>query len=750
MRLRNRLVVAFALVWIGCAAATAAPTASRELIQKAGNTEDDRARLALLRQLWAEPGLEPALRREADALARFTERWIDDPRLENWWDKAIQKNFQPPFVVASDSPLFPLAEFYRGRMITWAALEYGGVRSDDKLRRRFFDEARKAFTVAREAFPQNRVCRMYLGEPIPWVKSLPAPEDAPKWAVLQRESLERLADIISWWIDNRQRRDGSYGGGWNDDCEMWRWWAPVLVGFEEPKFTRAQERLSNALLSAPHMSGGYTNRLDDVEHTAEDSADTITPMMMLAPGDEAWIRRVRRLQDLFAGWTGDNREGRRQFRSFHFSSEAVSSDPLFAYDTPANVRAIQPLLVFWQRTGDPAAGQLITAWLNTWVDATAAGRDGKPAGVLPNAIRWPDARLTGQSGNWWSLIREGERMWYYYVFPQAVSEVADALLLSWHRTRDDRYLQPLRSMAEVRRDWLKQRLQGPGPEPGSRMWAGAKLDQLAGTLAKHKLLTGSSEFDDLLARDLPEFSAAAGRDRTNLVAALGRAVAALRVNWPGYTSEVRYTDRVIRFSSIFSQTDNMLPGGSDPKIVDFRSLPLYAAVTGDPSQVMGSFPLNAVRWLTPPRDLAALVVTNSAVRFGAELYHFGASARPMAARLNLLAPGNYSWMLKSASGKVAEGRLAMQAGKGDIEFVLPAKTLCFLEVAEAGRAAVEPEASIDLIRADSPSSSNGRIIPGSGELAPNPFAPGSHRDRRNRTTRTDCEDSRPERARGDL
>ena len=693
MLLRIRLTAAVAFFWVlGSSIATAAPpTAVQELIQKAGNAEDDRVRLALLRELCAAPGLEPSLRLEAEALARFTERWLDDPRLENWWDQPILKSFQPPFAVASDSPLYPLAEFYRGRMITWAALEYGGVRSDNKLRRSFFDEARKAFTLAGRAFPQNRLCRMYLGEPVPWEKALPAPKDAPEWAVLQRECLERLSDIISWWIDNRERKDNSYGGGWNDDCEMWRWWAPVLIGFDEPKFIRAQERLSTALLGAPHMRGGYTSKLDDVEHTAEDSADTITPMMLLAPEDESWTRRVRRLQELLEGWTGANSQGSRQFRSFHFSSEAVSPDPVFAYDTPANVRAIQPLLVFWQRTGDPAAGKLITAWLDTWVKATAVERDGKPAGVLPNAIHWPDERLSGESGNWWSLITQGERMWYYYVFPEAVSEVADALLLSWHTTREDRYLQPLRSMADVRREWLRQASGHSEPAPGTRLWAAKNLDDLAGTLAKYKLLTGSSEFDDLLARDMPDFSAAAGADGANLVAAFGQAAAALRVNWAGYTSEVRYTDRVIRFSSIFSQTDNMLPGRNDPRIVDFKALPLYAAVTGDPSQVMGSFPLNAVRWLTSPRDLGVLVVSNSSTRFGAKLYHFGAVPRPMAARLHLLAPGKYSWVLRSAGKKIADGSFVMQPGKADIDFVLPPKTLCSLDVVEARPASLQPE-----------------------------------------------------------
>jgi len=274
-------------------------------------------------------------------------------------------------------------------------------------------------------------------------------------------------------------------------------------------------------------------------------------------------------------------------------------------------------------------------------------------------------------------------MWYYYVFPQAVTEVTDALLLSWHMTRDEQYLQPLRSMAGLRREWHKQ-ADASDSAPGSGRWAGRRLGALAGTLAKYRLLTGSSEFDDLLALDLPEFSASVGTDRTKLVNALRETAAALRVNWPGYTSEVRYTDRVIRFSSLFSQRDYMLPGRSDPSIRDFKALSLYASVTGDPSQVMGSFPLNAVRWLTPPRDLAALVVASSSTRFAAELYHFGPVPRRMTARLHLLAAGKYEWTLKSAEGEIARGSLQMARGQGEAQFVLPSQVLCSLAVSPVG------------------------------------------------------------------
>ena len=82
------------------------------------------------------------------------------------------------------------------------------------------------------------------------------------------------------------------GGGWGDDCEMWRWWVPVLIGFDSPKIAAAQARFSKALMNQSHMKSGYTTRMSDVEHTAEDSADAITPMMHLDPETTANTRCI--------------------------------------------------------------------------------------------------------------------------------------------------------------------------------------------------------------------------------------------------------------------------------------------------------------------------------------------------------------------------------------------------------------------------------------------------------------------------
>jgi len=637
----------------------------------------DRVRLEILRQLRAMPELDPKLAADCDKMIAAVERWITSKQLP-YFGSEVSRRVDYDFGIAPDSPFYPLTCIYRGRMLVWVTLESGGILGNRDRRRRFLDKAVAEFRRARAAFPGNRIVRMYLGEPIPWPKTLPGTEGAPEWAVLVRENLERLADIILWWIDHRMQEDGQYGGGWGDDCEMWRFWVPVLLAFEEPKIVRAQRRFSEALMSQPHMRGGYTSRLTDVEHTAEDSADVITPMMHLAPEDPVWQKRALRLAELMEKlWTGVNQRGQLQFRSTYFCVDRVDENPRRACDTVYHPRAVQPALLYWQRTGDKRLGRLFSRWMDTWVDAAARAERGKPAGIIPSAIHWPEGTVGGLEEPWWDPKNHGEARLYRW--PSAMTMMTDTLLLTWYMTGREKYLEPLRSMAAIRLAWLR----GPrpaSPAPGSEAWCAEQLGLLARTLAKYKQLTGSRQFDELLARDYHgSLALEPDADPARLVTALRASAEAMRVNREGYTSEVRYTDRVLRFPALFGA--GMMFREGVPGIQRPNPALLYSVVTGDPGQ-SGYFPLAAVRWLTPPRDIAAAVVQMGTKRFAARLYHFGAEPRAMEAELYLLVAGAYRFQLIAPDGsQLSAARPASVRGRRTrIEFTLPPRTECVLRV----------------------------------------------------------------------
>ena len=645
-------------------------------IHKAGNSDSDSVRLEILKGLQEQAGLDKVVKADLDKLVRQIGRYINEQRLD-YFGREVSRKLDFDFGLSEGSALESLTWLYRGRMVIWYAMESGGVWNNAERKRKFFDTSRELFEKYAKAFPENRIARMYLGEPIGPEKHYDAPAEAPDWAVYQRESLERIADIIEWWIDNRMQEDAQYGGGWGDDCEMWRWWVPVLIGFESPKITAAQARFSDAMMSQAHMKPGYTTRMTDVEHTAEDSADVITPMMHLDPDNPLWLSRAMRMAELMEKlWTGRNERGMLQFKSTYFTAEKVDTNPQRACDTVYHPRAVQPTLLYWQRTGDKKLTRLFGDWMDTWVDAAARAERGKPAGVIPSAVHWPDGDIGGAGKDWWDPRNHGE--YTLYLWPSAMSMMTDTLLLTYYMTGEERYLAPIRSMAKIRLNHLRSSIREE-PVPGSESWCAEKLGFLAGTIAKYRFLTGSKEFDELLAGGMsPYMRFRLKGDRDNLIGALRNTARALRINFPGYTSEVRYTDRVLRFPSLFGAG---FAGGKAGAIHSPNTSLLYSSSTGDPGGV-GYFPLNAVRWLTPPRNIAALVTDSGTRSFAAELFNFGSAARKMSAELYLLAGGEYNLTVAVKDGdktKTAEtGAFTVTGPRTRVSFDLPGRKLCLM------------------------------------------------------------------------
>ena len=195
----------------------------QSIIQSAGNADSDELRLDYLNKLQKQSGLDAAFKEDLAKLITQIDRWLGEERLD-YFGREVRRRKDFDFQIPESSVVYPLTWLYRGRMVIWYAMESGSVWSIPEKRREFFDIARVFFEQYVKAFPENKIAGMYLGHPISPHKHYEAVLGAPQWAVYQREGLERLADIIEWWIDNRMREDGQYGGGWGDDCEMWRWW----------------------------------------------------------------------------------------------------------------------------------------------------------------------------------------------------------------------------------------------------------------------------------------------------------------------------------------------------------------------------------------------------------------------------------------------------------------------------------------------------------------------------------------------
>ncbi|MGC4073809.1 MAG: hypothetical protein QM760_15115 [Nibricoccus sp.] len=156
------------------------------------------------------------------------------------------------------------------------------------------------------------------------------------------------------------------------------------------------------MFNPPDMASGYTSIVKDIEHSSEPSADTITPMLFLRPDDPKWLVRAVRISEMMRDvWTGKNQRGQMMFKNITLCPSDRLQSQAGGTDTTLSTR--QPAIVYWQQSKDPQLGGVLGPLLDTWLDATARAENGKPAGIVPSAIHWPDGTVGNPKGKWWVL-----------------------------------------------------------------------------------------------------------------------------------------------------------------------------------------------------------------------------------------------------------------------------------------------------------------------------------------------------------
>ena len=184
---------------------------AQQLITRAGNAEDEQVRFRLLQRTLGLPGLDQTIKKDLEALLPILDYWANktyrppEPRR-----RAAENGFLCGFFVGKvrpdryclpriteTSPLYPIWCMYRGRMLIHQVIQSGNLRSSKELREAYCGEGRRLLNIAKKAFPENRMIRMYLDEPwMGWPHEIQADPQAPEWANLQRESLEKLVSEL--------------------------------------------------------------------------------------------------------------------------------------------------------------------------------------------------------------------------------------------------------------------------------------------------------------------------------------------------------------------------------------------------------------------------------------------------------------------------------------------------------------------------------------------------------------------------
>jgi len=292
--------------------------------------------------------------------------------------------------------------------------------------------------------------------------------------------------------------------------------------------------------------------------------------------------------------------------------------------------------------------------------------DGKPEGIIPAAIHWPNGKAHGTGKDWWKPENYHTPL---YDYPSQQSSMYECFLQAYHVTKKEKYLGPIQFIARLRSEGVGSGAAESYVE-GSLDWCLAKLeDSIAQILLKYRILTGDESYDALLKEDAKDYERfMLDKDINQLTDSLQDLHTSLSLPEVFFTTEVRWTDRLFAFGKFF----NFIL--EEPRPVYDAGF-LFSCLSGS----VGDFkvmPVFGVKWLTTPEDIAILTETNTSIEFRAQLFHFGDRPRSMGAQLFNLAKGEYTLKL-TGSDPV---RIKITSEHNTVQLMLPPQKLVELRI----------------------------------------------------------------------
>jgi hypothetical protein len=569
-------------------------------------------------------------------------------------------------------------EYWQGHFLAGAGIWQNGVQNsafdtasttdkwlpDKAGRLQGFDAPGKIFREVIAGYPDFRIARIMLGERLPAEKNpWQPPANAPRWAVMQNQLLRRVTETIHYWVNERMDSRGFLGGGLGDDVEALRWWNPGIVLADDATTIEGWRRMAEAAWGSTGGLG-YSRGMDDVEHSAEPTADPL-PMLALmnynTPEMAKTEERLTKTLPIFRDtWTVATPEGYRMFKGYHFNATQITREG----DVPYNIRAIKPLLwAAWVADGKNKELQdLLVAYAKNWRDAILAEFDGKPPGIVPTMIKLDRKRSHEKEAPDWAASG-----YQTYKYPGAyVGKVYDLLLAAYEMSGDKSFLEPIQFALGALRKIPDTDLD-PAKHPNASFdWAirsGLGFIGVAG--GDYRSITGDKSYDDVLLRVGPpivKFRILA--ERAKNPGELQAAIAGLETPLAA-SLEIMNSNPELRTVMIQS-TDRIYVAGS----LILTAMSTGAAMPANDLRggeiVWPSFP---VTWRGTDGEIAALVTEASPDKLEVLLYNF--SDRPKTVR-------PWVWRL-------AAGNFAMKLGETDASGFTMSKAVVEKDIAITGR-----------------------------------------------------------------
>ena len=455
----------------------------------------------------------------------------------------LKKSGELMRLIESDSPLVYKAMQYRGRAYAMRDPNRWTAPTGD---------CRRLFRKLLQTWPTDKFGLFYVRnvwEPDDdWHFSNHFPETAgaPDWARALRKVHGRILDVTEWWRKNKQQPDGSIGGGWGDDVEIVQFFG--LYGFISEGASPETMALTNDLIegmwnhSELDPRAGFCRPMADAEHSAEWSGDTLGLMVQLKYGDPVWLERAMKTAKLMRSlWMAPNEHGRLHFKANYFGAHRVGRGSQ-SNDSYINHRATRPAVMAHWYNASPTIAKLFTDWADAWLDAAMSPDRGKPRGVLPAEVGFPDGIIGGvDSPNWFTSTHPPGTVNYDFADQKYKAYITDLMMMAFDITRDPKYLEPFRLEAQLVRTF--DGTQSVNAKPGSPAWTAAVLAGNAGG----RRATGAVERWSSIQKRVN------GSDQPPKILYEKEAVASrcqwvadyMEERWPNMTTETSATDRVL-------------------------------------------------------------------------------------------------------------------------------------------------------------------------------------------------------------
>lgn len=536
-----------------------------------------------------------------------------------------------------NDPLYERALLYRARFQYWLGREYG-FRPDQMA-------GIQDFKTLYALHPNDDLLAMYNGKQIHHALPIDQyqwPSNTPQWARQQYEALERLRSIAHWWV-SIQAPNGEFGGKLGDDVELLRWW-PILILSGDTLAEHGWKTLADGIWASDEIAGGYASKVSDVEHASEFISDT-APMMAIYSDDPEYRNRLRGSAEYFKGfWTGTSDHGNRMFRSSWFSSTELETEPPKDRDVKLNTRATKAVRFLARFEPQPALVRALSEWSATWRAAALRTDKGKPLGLFPASLRYPDEVFNGDEPTWY----EANMYWSYFDW-RGGGTMYDQLLFTWQLTGDESLLEPMfRTIELIEANHGGDR----NAERGSEAWAAHRIangDGFWNVAAQWRLRTGDTRYDSLFqAYATPYMKYRLTGDASHLSEGLEPTLDIVRHNYPLLTNECLVTDRV------YATADETLRG----------------MITGDETPENSS-PNMMVSWENTENQMAMLVSGTGQDFVQAEVYNFADRGLAPSMRVFSLPAGSYTLSITPEGGPEATSQVRVQGAGSRIALQIP-------------------------------------------------------------------------------